>query len=69
MKNESKKKTPILQKTTPRRAMGHRNVHREGALMNDAVFVEKEPEALLPGEVQLLIKGSCSGHPDGGLLI
>lgn len=44
--------------------MGHRNVHWEGSLMNDATFLEKELEALLPLEVQLVTRGSCSGHPD-----
>jgi len=29
--------------------------------MNDAIFPEKEPEALLRGEEQLGIKGSFSG--------
>lgn len=37
--------------------------------MNDAIFLEKEPEALLPVEAWLITKDSCSGHPDQELLL
>ena len=37
--------------------------------MTEAIFLEKEPEALLPGEARLVMEGSCPGHPDQELLL
>lgn len=50
MKNETKKKAKSYRKPYTeklRRVMGHRDTNWEDALMNDAIFPEKEPEALL----------------------
>ena len=59
----ARKKTRSYRKSDteePRGVMGHRNVYWEGSLMNDATFLEKELEALLPVEAQLVTRG----HPD-----
>ena len=71
VKNERKKNPQSSRKSYTeelRRVTGHRNLPWEGALMNDVIFLEKEPEALLPVEAWLVTKGSCSVHPDQELL-